>query len=610
MARSLRGKQTKGRQEKAPIQYPDIVSPEHYIYNVISTFPIYSSSFLKIQTKKGTLVNLSLNSIQRLLEEICVDITSKGRLIRLLVLKARREGVSTWVSGKFFWRTSTFANRYAMIVTHEPEATDFIFNMHKRFLKHLPSELRPEELYNNKKVLEFNNDAGTGLDSAIRVGTAGKEDFGSAQLIHYLHLSELAKYQRHICTNLLLSLLQTVPNIIDSSVIMESTAKGVGGEFYDRYWDSRYKYIFYLEDGIPKWREEINEKANPDNVYSSIFIPWFVFDEYQMEVPEGFKQTPEEEELIKLYNLTNERLQWRRWYIENQCSGKVDLFNQEYPATDIDAFISQSDNVFDLRQLMQLVKITIPPKVRYELQLPMGNWIVSSEGRLKVWEEPRGGSRYAIGGDVSDGLHRGDFSSLDVVECASGKQVAHWHGKVPPEQLGYIAYALGSRYNGAVIAIERNDPGRLTIDRLTALNYRNIYVERIIDPPNKPRKRYGWLTTNKSKPLVIFHLAAEMRETGIMPEPGDKAFSIPTILPPFPGGVYCKETLEEMMFFKQNEDGGMEAEAKHNDDRVMSIAIAKYVASKYRRSRFAPGGQMGYNINRGTGTPVSPKGWT
>jgi hypothetical protein len=33
------------------------------------------------------------------------------------------------------------------------------------------------------------------------VGTAGKEDFGSGQLVHYLHLSELAKWPSHTATS-------------------------------------------------------------------------------------------------------------------------------------------------------------------------------------------------------------------------------------------------------------------------------------------------------------------------------------------------------------------------------------------------------------------------
>jgi hypothetical protein len=530
------------------------------------------------------------------MERVIEDTLENKRLIRFVILKARREGLSTWVSGRFFWRTTTNANRYAMIITHEPEATDFIFNMHKRFYKHLPPELKPEERYNNKKMLEFNNDIGTGLDSAVRVGTAGKEDLGSSQLIHYLHLSELAKYQRHLCTNLLLSLFQCVPTTPDSAIIMESTAKGVGGEFYDRYWDSRYRYVFYLDkDGQPQFRVEVNELAPADNEFASIFIPWFVFDEYRMPPKPDFVRTEEEEELARMHGLTNDRLQWRRWCLENQCKGQTDLFNQEYPTIDMDAFISGSNNLFDIKQLTEQVHLAPLPKTRYTLQPGLFNWMTDKDGLLKVWKEPIPGHQYTIGGDVSEGFTKSDFSCLDVVDNATGEQVAQWHGKVAPDQLAYVAFHLGTRYNRALLAVERNDPGRSVIDKLTYLNYGNIYVERIIDPPNKPRKRYGWLTTQKSKPLVINNLIAEMRD-GI-DDTGRH-------------GVNCKESLQEMMFFKEYEDGTMGAESGRKDDRVMSIAIAKYIASKNRRPKLASKGQNTYNQSRGDSTSVTPKGWT
>ena len=585
---------------------PTIITPTHILFNQMATFPYFAESYLKIQTTRGFLVPFSINEIQTLIEEIMEDIKQKNRLIRLIILKARREGVSTWVSGRFFWRTTTNSNRYAMIITHEPEATDFVFSMHKRFYKHLPPQLKPEELYNNKKMLEFNNEQGSGLDSAIRVGTAGKEDLGSSQLIHYLHLSELAKYPKHLCTSLLLSLLQCVPAVDDSAIVMESTAKGVGGEFYDRFWDSRFHYIIYLKDGKPAFREEINETAPKENEYTNIFIPWFVFNEYTQPTPEDFKRTAEEEEMAQAHGLTNNRLQWRRWCIENQCSGKVELFNQEYPTTAMDAFVSGSNNIFDIKQLQAMIKIVPEPRARYELQMAMGNWMFNTEGALKVWEEPKPGIRYAIGGDVAEGLHQGDFSCLDVVDCTTGKQVAHWHGKIPPDQFGFIAFCLGTRYNTAIMAIERNNHGMAVIDKLTSMNYRNLYVERIVDPPNKPRKRYGWLTTNKSKPLIIDNFVSEMREPIQIIASPFGAQVTPVIL----HEVNCKETLQEMMFFKQFDDGTMGAEAKRKDDRVMSLAIAKYVASKNRRPRLAPPGTNVQNKDRGSNSSISSQGWT
>jgi hypothetical protein len=229
------------------------------------------------------------------------------------------------------------------------------------------------------------------------------------------------------------------------------------------------------------------------------------------------------------------------------------------------------------------------------LQPGLHNWISDANGALKVWREPVKGRFYTIGGDVSEGLTRGDFACLDVIDNGTGEQVAQWHGKVAPDQLAVIAFQLGTRYNTALLAIERNDPGRSVLDKLVQLNYRNLYVERIIDPPNRPRKRYGWQTTQKSKPLTINNLIAEMRD-GI-DDTGRH-------------GVHCKESLQEMMFFKEFEDGSMGAEAGRKDDRVMSLAIAKYVASKNRRPKLASGTKNTYNQSRGESTPVSPRGWT
>ena len=570
---------------------PTPVSLSQILLDSISEFPRYGKEYLKIQTKKGTLVPFSINEVQMLLEDIIKDIRAKGRLIRLVILKARRKGVSTWVSGRFYYKTTTNTNRYAMIVTHEPEATDFVFKMHKRFQEHVPEFLRPAERYNNKKVLEFNDEQGRGLDSAIRVGTAGKEDFGSAQLIHYLHLSELAKFPRHVCSNLLLSLLQCVPETQDSEIIMEATAKGVGGEFYDRYWSSRYKYVMFLKDGKATFREEINEQASIENDYTSIFIPWFVFDEYQMDIRANFVRTMEEEDLVTRFGITDRQLQWRRWYISNKCNNDVNLFNQEYPATDLEAFLSSSDNVFDLYKLDAL-KIAAPsPIAKYSVQLVTGNILTDPKGQFHVWEEPRAGLKYVIACDVAEGLEHGDFSNLDVVNVLTGKQVAQWHGHIDPDQYGFVIACIGMRYNKAQVAIERNNHGLATIESLMGLNYSNVYAETIIEPPHRPRKRFGWLTTKKSKPMIIDHLISELRD-GIH-------------------GINCRETFEEMMCFKKFEDGDMGAEIKKYDDRVISIAIARYLASK-ESSKLTNRSSISYNKTPGPVrvAPISPRAWT
>lgn len=565
----------------------DVAAISDFLLHVCSDFQLYAPEFLKIQTKDGKVVPFSFNSVQSIMEDVIDDIKTKGRLVRIVVLKARREGISTWVSGRFFWKTTTAPNRYAMIVTHEPEATDFIFKMHKRFQENIPEWFRPTERYNNKKMLEFNTEKGDGLDSAIRVGTAGKEDLGSSQLIHYLHFSEVAKYPKHTATALMTSILQCVPSYHDTEVLFESTAKGVGGEFYDRFWTCRYRLEFYLEDGKVKWKEVINEEASEDSEYTAIFIPWFVFDEYQRDLAPKFILTEDEITLKALHGLTDRHISWRRWCIANNCNNDIEVFNQEYPSDSMSAFLSKADNVFPADLIMKKIKLAKPPKVKYKVQIASGNWIIDDsqkkehDNTLQVWKEPVPSNTYLLSGDPAEGISTGDFSSLDVLDIATGEQVAHWHGHIPPDHFGSLAVWVAKRYNNAMIGIERNNHGQTTLTRIQDYGYPNVYFELVTDPPARPRKRYGWLTTRSNKPLIIDMLAAEVRD--------------------LVDGINCKETLEELLVFKQHEDGSLGAESGRHDDRVISLAIGKYLRTKsprLKRKTLATSSAYYYNTNR------------
>ena len=196
-----------------------------------TNYAYYAKHNLKIKTKQGTLVPFILNQVQVLLEDIEADMVAQGRLIRYFVLKARQFGISTSKTGKYFFKTSTKKHKSAVIVTHEPAATRNLFDMQKRYYKHLEPEFKPEIKYNNVKMLQFDKDDGSGLDSSISVATAGVKDFGSSQTIHYLHLSELSKWPRGNEDDLLTSLYQCVPDEPETAIVVESTAKGVGGAF-------------------------------------------------------------------------------------------------------------------------------------------------------------------------------------------------------------------------------------------------------------------------------------------------------------------------------------------------------------------------------------------
>jgi len=521
-------------------------------------FLFFSKNILKVQTTRGKIVELILNDPQTILHYIVENI-KRRRPVRIVALKARRMGFSTYFSARYYWRVSWNHNRYATQITHEPEATDALFKMIKRFYDFTPADMRPSTKYNNTRLLEFNTKDGRGLNSGFRVATAGKEDFGSGQLIHYCHLSETAKWPFETTESLLTSILQCVPDDDESEVVFESTAKGIGGAFYDRFWGARYRvWITKLDEkGNPVITEEVNTTAEADNIYTSIFLPWFVFEEYTLKAPDDFCPDKDEIKLIAQYGVTDNQLYWRRRTIANKCDGSIDIFNQEYPANPQEAFLGTGRPVFDNTKLFRYQESLPEPIANYECLTGTGQWMTTPTGRLSVWEEPKPGRFYIIGADVSEGLVKGDFSVADVIDHQTGRQVAQWHGHVDADVYAEILIALGKRYNMAWLGVERNNHGLTTVIWICNAHYPNVYAEMVPDPPGKPRKRYGWLTSSATRPLILDNIVREVREDS--------------------HGIMSRHTVEEMLSFKIQDNGRYEADGGRFDDRVMSIAIAKYL---------------------------------
>jgi len=554
----------------------------------ITSYRTYAKENLKIQKMSGDLVPLDLNAIQLTLDDIIEWIKLQGMLVRIEILKARREGITTEIAGRNYWHCSTKSNRYCFMVTHEPEATDFIFNMHKRFLAHSDPDWKPMVKYNSKKILEFNDPNGSpgGLDSAIRVGTAGKENLGSSQLIHYLHLSEVAKWPEIVAEALLTSLFQCVPNEPDTEIVIESTANGIGGKFYDMYWASGTKIIVGLdENGGIIWKPERDIKADKSNIWVSIFFPWFVFPDYAMaitkweaEAGRSFVRDEEEIKIVGIYfrglpdTIVNQKLCWRRSTIENQCQGSKRIFQQEYPASPEEAFLGTGRAAFDPYQCHALLLAAPKPIATYEILPHTGDFISKQDGsgRLWVWQEPVPGRSYVLGADTAEGIEvsssggetKYDFSCFDIVDHLTGQQVAQWHGHIDPDLFGRIMFWAGRRYAEAYVGPERNPGGHgsTAINTLIQMGYSNIHVETIPDPPGLPRKRYGWHATTSAIGQAVDNMIKEMRDGS--------------------HGIKSSRTLTEFLCYKRDAKGKYGGEVGKHDDLVRSYIITKLLRSQ------------------------------
>lgn len=504
----------------------------------------YIEENIKIRTKSGEISNLVLNKPQNRLYEIIKKCKEENKPVRIIILKARQMGFSTITEGILFKDTVTNFNKRTGIITHIDTATTNLFNMNKLFYEKLPLELRPERRKCNAKELIFDNKEGTGLKSSIKCMTAGTKGVGRSDTFDNLHLSELAFWQGDV-KETLNGLLQAVPNLPNTMIIIESTANGF--ETFKEYWDNA---------------------CNGENDFIPLFVAWFELEEYQMPYT-GFKLTEEEEKLKKLYNLSNEQLTWRRWCIRNNCNNDVNMFKQEYPSCPEEAFISTGASVFDKEQLIKRIeeiRNKKPIKTGYFLynyndeQISNIEWLDDPNGYIRIYEDVKDGYPYVIGGDTAgDGS---DFSIGQVIDNTNDNQVAILDSnKIAIDIYTLQMYCLGMYYNKALMGIETNFD-TYPVMKLSELHYPNQYVRK--EAPDKYTgkltKSYGFLTNSKTRNNLFTNLIKKVREEI--------------------NQINDVNTLTEMITIIRNEKGKPEAQQGYHDDKTMALGIAYSISEQ------------------------------
>lgn len=270
-------------------------------------FPHYAERCLRIRTKAGAIEPFVLNETQRYIHERLEKQRAETGKVRALILKGRQQGCSTYVGGRFYHRCTHHKGLRVFILTHEDAATQNLFEMVERYHDHCPALVKPSTGSANAKELNF-----AVLDSGYKVGTAGTKGVGRSSTIQLLHGSEVAFWpnaESHAA-----GVLQAVPDLPGTEIILESTANGLGN-LYHQY-----------------WRDAEAGKSE----YIAIFVPWFMQQEYRAVVPDDFRMDDEEEAYRDAYRLDVEQIAWRR----NKIAELKDpvLFKQEYPATAAEAF--------------------------------------------------------------------------------------------------------------------------------------------------------------------------------------------------------------------------------------------------------------------------------
>lgn len=488
----------------------------------IADFKKFSSERLKIITKDAAqgYIPFKFNQAQQKIHDaVEKQLKNKGR-VRVLILKARQQGISTYTAGRVFWKTLYTPFTRSVVLAHDSATSDALFTMSKQFIERMPDGTAPELVKSNAKEIKFAHN-----DSGFRLYTAGSPEAGRGTTPTILHCSEVAFWQNQ--GKILAGLFQGVSSADGTEIILESTANGASGSFYEMWKKA--------EQGL--------------NDYVPVFLPWHMTLEYTMKAPESFVRTKEEEALSELYNLVNDQLYWRRMKIGESGSTK---FAQEYPATSEEAFQVSGANVFDIEKIQKL-KIESATSIR-SFNPQMMSWDEQREGHLEIWEAPSFREKYIIGADVALGVGQ-DYSAAIVMNSKREVVGLYRNNRIDPAAFGKELFYLGRYFNNALLAVESNSMGVATLQKLKDMSYVNMYFQtKIANISNEEGVRLGFRTTSASKPAIIGNL-----KNWLFEEELDIKSSIIT---------------QELKDYLSDDRGSTGAGPGCFDDSVMALAIA------------------------------------
>jgi hypothetical protein len=401
-------------------------------------------------------------------------------------------------------------NKTACILAHEQDAIEKLFRIPRRAYEFLDEEVKPE-LYKgggSKYEMYFPTN-----NSRIYCDLESRGD-----TIHWLHVSEMAFVKER---DRVMATIESVP--MNGIITIETTPHGMN-HFYDDW-------------------------MNLESNYAKCFFPWFLHDEYKIDLHELLlKDLTEDENRLLKYGLSKygvhismDQIAFRR-YKQRELK---QMFKQEYPEDDATCFLTSGNAPFNLEVIKPMLDNAPKP-------------IEVIDG-LKIYEKKKPGEIYVMGADPAEGVN-GDYSACHVFKVSNREQVASFRSKhlKPSEfadRLAQIAELYSDKYPPLLMGVERNNHGHAVLLKLDEiLGYMNIYRTKKENKKTELEEiKLGWATDRITRPLML-DIFIEGVESG-------------SII------LNDRETLAECLTLINNE-GKIEAEEGKHDDLVIAAAIS------------------------------------
>jgi hypothetical protein len=580
---------------------PATEAEERILERLRTDTPYYAEHCLTIVGKDKRKVKLLAKPGQLALDALLEEQRAAGKPQRAIVLKARQTGMSTWVQGKLIQAATQIENLNALVVAHDRDTGGKLYQIGERMYSHLPEDVKPDiRAHGRTRFLHF-GDRGADAwqtgeiwpDSTYFVDTAGEFQAGRGATYHKAHLSEFAFWGQALTKYT--GLMQTVPDDPESLIVIESTANG--HNLFKDLWD---------------------DAENGRSDYAAFFWPWWKENEYRLPFQneaerEAFKIGDHElwgeaePELVENFKLDLEQLHWRRWAIPNKCAGKLEVFQQEYPSSAEEAFLSTGARVFDAMTVRSVLidveakfdpriptpeqpgpviglirsldtvqraglrgRVEVPTKPEFVPRERLGMfetadwrcWLPIEKGELQIPDD----RSYVVAADVSGGLpesEEGDpaYHALQVIDHETKEQVAEYRSRIDPDLFADHAYLTALLFNEAYLAIEITGGWGGAVVRRVWNDYRYRFTyqrKRVEGREDRAQDRMGWDTNRSTKPILLAGGQELLREGS--------------------HGIHSRRLLREMLTYVKHPNGQTGPENNRFADLLMAWLIAQQVA--------------------------------
>lgn len=559
----------------------------------------------KIQDKtSGRNVPFRMNYAQIILLEKFEEMRLAKEPIRVILLKARQWGGSTLTQLYMAWiQLFRKTGWNSVIIAQTKDTAKRIKAMYTRVLKHFPAGVVyqvPDIMFSPKEKSTADYTITDKNGQVVRdnvITVASYENFESTRGANFamMHGSEVAYWtetQGKTAEALITNISSGMLDIHMTLEVLESTANGMSGYFYDEYQLAK------------------NKKSNR----RSLFIPFnYIANDTKPFANDAEKRAFAEKLLADRYNTTEDSTSesgeyifslWKKgaclesinWYINKRRSFHDHAsMASEAPSDDVECFKHSGHTIFDQYLVDKYRKEFVrDPVYKGEVVSPDGKFPrlskKSDDGLLWIWQYADAttmNDRYLVVVDVGGRSTKADYSVITVVDRlpllygAKMEVVARWRGHIRYDFLAVKGVLIARMYGHAMLVFESNtfdkkkgestefvESGDHTRGILAKIEdeYENLYMRTSTSPEdirNGRFKKIGFQTNVKTKQDMVDLFTVSFEDNTRFLDPDYRVY-------------------EEMAIYEQKEDGsyGNIVGKDNHDDILMTDMIANLVSDQ------------------------------